>query len=278
VLKNTFVHIPGIGPKRERRLWAAGIHSWHHVAEAEALPTSPARAASLRRHAAESIARLHAGDAAYFHAALPSAEQWRLFPAFSRSVAYLDIETTGMGGPGDYITAITIYDGAEIRNYVQGDNLFDFRDDIDAYDLLVTYNGKCFDVPFIRAYFGHPMRHAHIDLRYVLASLGVTGGLKGCEKHFGIDRMELDGVDGYFAVLLWWDFHNNGNARALETLLAYNTLDVVNLETLMVLAYNLKVADTPFAATHQLPLPEAPEILLEPDVETIQRIKSEHGW
>lgn len=43
---------------------------------------------------------------------------------------------------------------------------------------------------------------------------------------------------GFFAVLLWQEFQQTGNIKALETLLVYNIEDVVNLETLMVLAYN----------------------------------------
>jgi uncharacterized protein YprB with RNaseH-like and TPR domain len=119
------------------------------------------------------------------------------------------------------------------------------------------------------------MKQAHLDLRYILASLGYRGGLKGCERQFGIERGELEDVDGFFAVLLWFDFYHCGNPRALETLLAYNTLDAVNLETLMVLAYNLKIQQTPFAQSHRLPLPTPPEIPFRADVETIQRIKWE---
>jgi len=52
-------------------------------------------------------------------------------------------------------------------------------------------------------FFGIELNQVHIDLRYVLRSLGYTGGLKGCEKQAGIDRGNLEGVDGYFAVLLW---------------------------------------------------------------------------
>jgi uncharacterized protein YprB with RNaseH-like and TPR domain len=52
------------------------------------------------------------------------------------------------------------------------------------------YNGKTFDVPFIEKYFGIRMNHAHIDLRYVLKSLGYAGGLKRCEKALGLDRGE----------------------------------------------------------------------------------------
>src|SRR5262249_32749913 len=114
-------------------------------------------------------------------------------------------------------------------------------------------------------------------LRYVLASLGYSGGLKGCERQLGIDRGELDGVDGYFAVLLWRDYQQGNNA-ALETLLAYNALDVVNLERLMVEAYNKKIEETPFALVNELPLPIPPETLpFQPDLETIERIRRKIG-
>ncbi len=275
MLRNTFCHIRGIGPRTERHLWRSGIERWEAAQGAQALPLPPAKAEAVRRGAEESVARLAERDAAHFAARLPADQQWRMLPEFLDSVAYLDIETTGMGGPDDYITAIGLYDGARIRHYVQGQNLFDFRDHIFDYRLLVTYNGKCFDLPFIRSYFGLPMRQAHIDLRYALASLGIRGGLKGCERRVGLDRGDLADVDGYFATLLWWDYHNRGNERALETLLAYNTLDVVNLATLAALAYNLKLADTPFAASHRLAVPKPPPLPFSPHAETIRRLREE---
>ena len=274
VLQNTFCHIRGIGPQGERHLWRSGVGSWE--AARGDLPLPPHKAEPVRRGAEESIERLAARDAAWFAARLSGAESWRMFPEFRNSVAYLDIETTGLGGPDDYITTLTLYDGQRLRHYVQGENLGDFRDDIGDYRLLVTYNGKCFDLPFIRNYLGVPMRQAHIDLRYVLASLGYRGGLKGCERQLGLARGDLEDVDGYFAVLLWFDYLNNGNRRALETLLAYNTLDVVNLATLMATAYNLKLADTPFAESRRLPMPAVPSLPFAPDTETIQRIRRDH--
>jgi len=117
--------------------------------------------------------------------------------------------------------------------------------------------------------------HTHIDLRYVLRSVGFSGGLKGCKIQAGIDRGELAGLDGYDAVLLWNDYERTGNQKALETLLAYNSQDIISLEALMVLAYNLKLKDTPFSGTHQLPAPEVPEISFKGDPETIERIKFE---
>lgn len=278
MLEHTFCHIPGIGPKTERHLWRAGLDTWRAAAAAHELPLSAKKAHAVRRHVEESLAHLATDDAAYFYERLPSNQHWRIWPAFRHRVAYLDIETTGLGGPGDVITTICLYDGQKLRHYVQGQNLMDFRDDIWAYDLLVTYNGKTFDLPFIRDYLGVPMRQPHIDLRYVLASLGHKGGLKGCERQLGLDREDLADVDGYFAVLLWRDYERNGNERALDTLLAYNTLDVVNLEVLMAIAYNKKIADTPFADARRIEVPTPPPLPFQPDLATISRIKAERGW
>ena len=100
--------------------------------------------------------------------------------------------------------------------------------------VIITYNGKSFDVPFIERYFDIQLNQAHIDLRYILASLGYKGGLKSCEIQLGFNRGDLTDIDGFFAVLLWYDYLKNRNEKALETLLAYNIQDVLTLEMLMV--------------------------------------------
>jgi len=273
LLRNTFRHIHGVGPRTEQLLWEIGMRDWQAVLGAKAVPFSESRRVHLGDGLRESVARLQAGDARYFSDTLPSSEQWRMFPEFRDSVAYVDIETTGLGSPGDYITTISLYDGRSVQTYVQGRNLGDFGRDIQRYRLLVTYNGRSFDIPFIRSDLGLRMEHAHIDLRYILASLGYRGGLKGCEKRLGIDRGDLLDVDGFFAVLLWRDYERSRNPRALETLLAYNVLDVVNLETLMVLSYNMKLEGTPFEDTHRLPPPVQPPNPFRADLGTIHRIR-----
>jgi len=53
---------------------------------------------------------------------------------------------------------------------------------------------------------------------------------------------------------------------------------VVNLETLMVLAYNMKLKDTPFRSTHALPMPGIPNIPFKPDRLTIERIRQRYQW
>ncbi|HKJ99506.1 MAG TPA: ribonuclease H-like domain-containing protein [Desulfotignum sp.] len=254
-------------------MWSAGLLDWHQVDSAGSCDI-PAR--SLMRIAAcmaESCEHLDNNNPAYFADLLPAGEHWRFFPQFRKTTAFIDIETTGMDVFGSEITTIALYDGESIKYYVQGQNLDAFMDDIEKYNVIVTYNGKTFDVPFIEKYFGIRMNHAHIDLRYVLKSLGYAGGLKRCEKALGLDRGDLDGVDGFFAVLLWREYAQTGNIKALETLLAYNIADVVNLETLMVTAYNMKLKDTPFSRIHTLPVPKIPDIPFKPDLSTIERLR-----
>jgi len=278
MLEQSFCHFPGIGAKTEQGLWAAGIRHWREVAGHPGLP--PRRADLLTQHAGESLARLAERDVPYFAERLPANQHWRLFPHFRDRIAYLDIETTGLGNPGDHITTIALYDGQSIRHYVHGDNLPAFKQDILAYDLLVSFNGKCFDIPFIESSFGMRIPTPHIDLRYVFASLGYRGGLKQIERTLGFDRGDLAEVDGYFAVILWHDYMRKQNRAALETLLAYNMLDTVNLEALMVQAYNLKVAQTPFAESLQLPTPVAPPIPFAADGPTVARLRRQYvgGW
>ena len=209
----------------------------------------------------------------YFAERIPSSYHWRFFPEFRDVTAYLDIETTGLSHFNETITTIALYDGKSIFYYVKDRNLDDFSEDIKRYKVIVTYNGKSFDVPFIERIFGIELNQAHIDLRYILANLGYTGGLKSCENQLGFYREDLADIDGYFAVLLWVDYLNNGNEKALETLLAYNIQDVLTLENLMVIAYNLKIKKTPFYK-NLLPEPELPKSPFYADTETIKRIRS----
>jgi len=277
MLKSTFCHVPGVGTEQERRLWSAGIHSWEdiHRAQGVALPRRVSR--SLVSHIDESFQRLEGNDPTYFLDLLPSNQSWRIFPDFRRSIAYLDIETTGLGY-SDSITTIALYDGQSVHCYVRGQNLEDFRRDIGNYSLLVTYNGKCFDVPFIEKGLHLRLDQAHIDLRYVLSNLGYTGGLKACEKRLGLDRQELEDVDGFMAVLLWREYQRSGNPKALETLLAYNIQDVVNLETLLVLAYNLNLRTTPFSEVRRLSHPSSPDIPYVADRDIIDSLSGQTAW
>lgn len=272
MLRHSFCHIPKINPDVERMLWDSGILTWEDLPSSRSHGLPESRHSLCCEHVANSLEQLKKRNVTYFYEALPNHEHWRLFEEFRRDTAYLDIETTGLSPEWDEITTIALYDGTQVKGYVNGINLQDFRTDITRFKQIVTFNGKCFDVPFIRKKLRLNMSHAHLDLRYILKRLGYSGGLKGCEQTLGIKRRGVENVDGFMAVLLWQEYQK-GNDKALETLLAYNMADAVNLETLMVIAFNKKLQETPFGGDLKLPLPKRPVIPHRPDQRTIKRIQ-----
>ena len=278
MLHHSFSHIPSVGTATERRIWDSGVCSMDDFIKSPPNFLSGNKSRKIADHIQLSKEKIANRDAKYFYGNLPSKERWRMFREFKDMTAYLDIETTGLGGPGDIITTIALYDGQDIKHYVNGVNLNDFKNDIMQYGIIVTYNGKTFDVPFIENFFGISISHAHLDLRYILYSLGYSGGLKSCERQLGIGRTgRLADVDGFFAVLLWNDYKKTGNEKSLETLLSYNIEDAVNLEYLMVEAYNRKLKNIPFSL-NAMEIPRSPENPFEIDADSVNKIKARYYY
>ncbi len=274
MLQNTFIHIQSIGAITEQRLWESGLRDWGAFTDDISISLSGKRKYLLQKGIEESRQNLYQNNPVYFSKCLPANQSWRFFPEFRNSTVYLDIETTGLDRHYQSITTIALYDGHEIKTYVHGQNLEDFIDAIYKYKVIVTYNGKSFDIPFIESFFNIRLNHAQIDLRYVLYSLGYRGGLKGVERQLGTDRGNLRDVDGFFAVLLWDEFIKTKNQLTLETLLAYNIQDTITLENLMVTAYNMKLKETPFFDNLLIEESTPPVNPLSADLATIDRIKS----
>ncbi len=276
MLTHSFVHIPGVGLQTERRFWESGLRSMHDFLHYPPDFLSLSRQQNISVQIRHALQKLADRDAGYFSRCLPSNEQWRIFREYRNSTAYIDIETTGLGNQDDIITTIALYNGKEIKYYVYGQNLYQFIIDIQDYDVVVTYNGKTFDIPFIERFFDTKISIAHLDLRYILKSLGYTGGLKSCEKQFELDRQGcLDGVDGYFAVLLWFEYQCTGDYSYLNTLLAYNIQDVISLEHLMVQAYNKKIEYLPLDI-EPVQVSSPPLNPCEADVATIRAIQNKY--
>jgi uncharacterized protein len=239
MLKRTFIHLPGVGRRTEGRFWRGGLATWEDMLGAERVPgLSGERIARLKEDLQESLA--HVDDPSYFAARLHAGEHWRLFEKFRQRTAYLDIETTGNHWPGLLVTVVGLYDGKSMRQFVQGFNLREFPQALSELDVIVTFNGRLFDLPVLKTYFpGLKLPPVHVDLRFLLARLGYKGGLKKIEPLFGINRPEeVNGMDGYMAVLLWQRYQR-GDRTALDLLLKYNREDVVNLEVLMDRAFHI---------------------------------------
>jgi len=182
--------------------------------------------------------KAHRKDIHFFKDRLPAGELWRLFQAFEERAVYLDIETSGGFQGLEEITVIGLYDGRQVRSFVNGINLHEFEAAIAQYELVISFNGTVFDLPFLRRWFPNvSLPAAHIDLRFLLKRLGYGGGLKRIEKRLGLGRdPDIEGMDGYDAVVLW-KAYQWGDENALGLLIQYNTADTVNLKPLMEIAY-----------------------------------------
>ena len=227
-------------------------------------PGSAALAPSMQDRIAccleDSLTAVKKSDYHYFEAMLPAGEMWRLYGELRAKTAFVDIETTGLYAGPNAITLIGLFNGRETRVFIQGINLEEFQEEIKKYRLIVTFNGKRFDVPFIRAVLGDlPAGQAHLDLMYPLRRLGYRGGLKSIEGQLGIGREGiLRQVDGFVAVLLWREY-KRGHKGALDTLVRYNLEDVVNLQYLADRVYNASLSRLASLAGLPLPVDPLPE-------------------
>ncbi len=238
MLRQTFLHVPGISYRTEERLWRSGIASWDDVGGERVSALPQHLRAALEEEIARSEEALRKGKYRYFSLRLPTREHWRAWPEFRDAVAYLDIETTGLDIGRDALTVVGVYDGRRRRSFVKGQNLEELPAALEEARLLVTFNGSRFDLPFLRRSFPRMrLDQLHLDLMNPLHRLGFWGGLKRIERRLGIERSdETAGMSGFDAVRLWAEYEA-GNDDALDRLLTYNLEDVVNLEPLAEFAY-----------------------------------------
>jgi uncharacterized protein len=199
-----------------------------------------------------------------------------MYGDFRDNAAYIDVETTGHLGQGE-ITVIGLYDGIRTKVFVKGKNLEDFKKEIRRFTLLVTYNGKQFDVPFLCSRFGNIFGNmAHMDLQYLLHHLGYVGGLKPIQEQFGFRRDgPLGNLDGRSAIWLWEEYEK-GNKKALSTLLRYNLEDVVVLQSLAEAVYNESAAKLPVPVKELSPGKRV-QIDIPYDEELVRKLAKKHS-
>lgn len=236
MLTSTFVLLKGIGACRERRLWENGVSDWDtFLSRSDVLGMSSERKAAydLDLHAARDHYR--AGNLRFFAQCLKARDHWRLFATAGMRPLFLDIETTGMSPADGDVTVVGLYRAGQMTSLVHGDTLNEDRlaSELDATDLLITFFGSVFDIPYLRTKFPRvDFNLPHFDLCFSARRLGLQGGLKQIEAETGLERdPDLRGLDGWDAVRLWHRWRA-GDAAALDQLLRYNTADTCNLEPL----------------------------------------------
>ena len=242
MLNSTFVHLNGIGPATERRLWEGGIADWDTFRREPQVPgISPSRKVAYDADLALAQTHLDRHNARYFADCLHARDHWRLFPTFGARALYLDIETTGLSAREGHVTVVGLYRQGHMRTLIHGDSLTQaaIQEELDQADLLITFFGTVFDMPYLQTCFtGLQVGLPHFDLSFAARRVGLRGGLKSIEKELNIaresDLLELDGME---AVRLWHQ-SRAGNDAALDQLVRYNAADTRNLEPLATSLYD----------------------------------------
>ncbi|HLC66350.1 MAG TPA: ribonuclease H-like domain-containing protein, partial [Candidatus Nanoarchaeia archaeon] len=239
MLTESFILLDRVGSKSEQRVWEAGIQNWDHFRQARHVPgISSLRKGFYDRQLDRSEQAHRAQDIRFFASVLPMSQQWRLWEHFKDEAVFLDIETSGYYGD---VTVVGLYDGYETKSMVRGIT-FDralLKEELRKYKLLVTFNGRSFDVPVLQRYFKDIVPDIpHIDLRHVCAKIGLHGGLKHIERELGISRpTAVANFTGEDAVYLWQQWKATGDREYLEKLVQYNEEDIVNLKPVMEYCY-----------------------------------------
>ena len=269
MLKNSFVHLPGIGPETEQRFWDQGLKTWDCLTQNMDSLFGAQKASKIARAIDECRSALESAEFEHFRTLFKGNEMWRLLPTILQTcperIAYLDIETTGLGFPPQCkSTTIAIYYGGQLflEHHKKRQATLLAQIDREAR-CLVTFNGGTFDLPFLRREFNLTLLNPHVDLRFWLARLGHRGGLKKIQTAFPEvkQRASMD-IDGFDAVRLW-RLHTRGVPNALNTLLTYNAEDTVVLEQLMYCGLNLEAEARPHLELDQFEIPAAPNIPYE---------------
>ena len=231
-LENSFVLIPGFGEKTEKKLWQNDITHWDHVQETDFL-TQNKRDKALN-FLEKARRNLEVNNSMFFNSKLGSKRTWRMYRNFEQNACFFDIETTGLDAKKNKVTTVSFYRNGEDITLIQGKDLTkeNLEKELFKSDILVSFNGKRFDQPFLEQNYDMNIKTPHIDLMYPLKRLGYTGGLKKIEKDLEVDR-ELEDIDGREAVRLWKEYERNGNQNALDKLVRYNQYDSRNLKQLL---------------------------------------------
>lgn len=280
MIRHSFIHLPGVGEQTERRLWDQGLYDWNGLADSVFQIFGPRKAGVIAGALEESRSAYDAGELRYFQEKLKGAHMWRLIPECIDSIAYLDIETTGLGFPPmAHSTTIAVLFKGELFIEFEPERKKLLMERIqDEARMIVTFNGLSFDLPFLRREMDLELQNPHVDLRVWLRRLGFVGGLKKIQLGLqGIPQRESMDIDGFDAVRLW-RMHGRGVPNALETLMTYNAEDSIVLEPLLHLALAKECEGHSHLPLKAPPCPPSPLVPTKVDPYVYGLLRGEEEW
>jgi uncharacterized protein YprB with RNaseH-like and TPR domain len=170
------------------------------------------------------------------------------------SFVFLDTETSGLaGGTGTYAFLIGVgrftADGFLLSQFFMRDpyeepaQLAALQSALTDCEVLVTYNGKSFDVPLLNSRFvvnGEPPplnSYTHIDLLHIARRIWrdrlESRTLGSIEANIlELPRTEED-IPGWMVPTIYFDYIRSGDARPITNVLYHNAMDIISLASLL---------------------------------------------
>ena len=193
-----------------------------------------------------------------FTASLANIATWIGEPGLVRrkpeSFCFLDTETSGLaGGTGTYVFMIGIgkftREGFQLTQFFLRDPVEELAqltavlNHLEGCEVLVTYNGKSFDVPLINSRYifnsePPPIKdHQHIDLLHLSRRLWrdrlqsrTLGSIE--DNILDFHRTEED-IPGWLVPTIYFDYLRSGDARPLQGVFYHNAMDILSLVALL---------------------------------------------
>ncbi|MGB9595264.1 MAG: ribonuclease H-like domain-containing protein [Candidatus Poribacteria bacterium] len=162
-----------------------------------------------------------------------------------QEIVFLDIETTGLSNTPLFLIGLLYFDGDKLvidqlfaRDYSEEAHLLHyFSEFMPKFNVLVTFNGKSFDIPFIRDRMIFHRKFAnwtynHIDI--LLHSRRRWRGIfPDCKlqtlEYYVCQRRRIDDVPSSLVPEIYHDFVRNGNTEYILGVLNHNVLDLITL-------------------------------------------------
>jgi hypothetical protein len=218
------------------------------------------------------------GEAA-LHAPLPLTRvaQWardaRIAGCTRESLVFLDTETTGLaGGTGTLPFMIGVgrfvADQFRVAQFFMRDpteeaaTLTALTEWLAPCAMLVTFNGKAFDVPLVQARYILQRRDwplseiAHLDLLMLARRLWrdrlASRALGALERDILGAVRTHDDVPGWLIPLMYLEYLKTGDARPLKGVFYHNAMDIVALAAL--LGYMTQLLENPLSDAVQHPI------------------------
>lgn len=243
ILDQSLCLLDGVSPEAEIRLRRAGVLTCRQLADEADRWFSAHHADRVRNSFAQMDLATRLGLAEWFVGHMPAGHRVRALRAFAGDVLFYDIETDGMGR-GACITCITTLREGNARTFVRGRDLDGFLEEWATAKILVGFNSKRFDTPIVCKEFGLASAPPQVDLMDEAGHYGLRGGLKAIEKRIGFARTAEGCANGADAVECWRRWRDEGDAAALESLIAYNREDVFSLQCLALHLLGLSIENT----------------------------------